>query len=76
MAFHTKPFSSLPQPFPGRLSIVPRGLSSSVHYGPDEGLFEKEAAPLLSEIPNLTAPPSTPGDTIEDGVLNASNRAK
>ena len=32
-AFHMKPFSSLLRPFPGRPSIVPRGLRSSVRRG-------------------------------------------
>ena len=44
--------------------------------GPAEGLFEKYPAPPPSEIQNLTAPPSAPGDPIEYGVFNASNRAE
>ena len=42
--------------------------------GPDEGLFNKDSAPLSPEIHNSTAPPSAPGDPIESGVFNASNR--
>ena len=44
--------------------------------GPDEGLFDKEHAPHPPEIQNSTAPPSAPGDPIESGVFNASNRAE
>ena len=42
--------------------------------GPVEGLFDKEPAPPPPEIQILTAPQSTPGDPIEVGVFNASNR--
>ena len=44
--------------------------------GPDEGLFEKEPAPPPSDIQNSTAPQSAPGDPIEAGVFNASNRSE
>ena len=43
--------------------------------GPAEGLFEKEPSPTSPYINNPTAPPSTPGDPIEAGIFNASNRA-
>ena len=39
-----------------------------------EGLFDKEPDPTPPEIHNSSAPPSTPGDHIEAGVFNASNR--
>ena len=44
--------------------------------GPAECLFEKEPAPPPPEIQNLTAPPSAPGDPVEDGVFNASNQVE
>ena len=44
--------------------------------GPAEGLFEKDPAPPQLYIQNLTAPPSAPGDPIEDGVFNAFNWAE
>ena len=37
-------------------------------------LFDKDPALPPREIRNSTAPPSSPGDPIEDGVFNASNR--
>ena len=41
---------------------------------PAEGLFEKKPTLPPLEIQNSTAPPSAPGDPIEAGVFNASNR--
>ena len=44
--------------------------------GTDKGLFDKELGPPPSEIKNSTAPPSSPGEPIEAGVLNAFNQAE
>ena len=44
--------------------------------GPAEGFFDKEPAPPPPEIQNSTAPPFAPGDPIESGVFNASDRAE
>ena len=44
--------------------------------GPSSGLFDKYSSPPPSDIHNSTAPPSAPGDPIEAGVLNDSNRAE
>ena len=44
--------------------------------GTAKGLFDKEPAPLPPEIQNSTSPPSAPGEPIEAGVFNASNRAE
>ena len=44
--------------------------------GPSEGLFDKDPAPPTPDIHNLTAPPSPPGDPIEAGVFNASNKSE
>ena len=43
---------------------------------PAEGIFLKDPEPHPPEIQNLTTPPSAPGDTIEAGVFNTSNRAE
>ena len=44
--------------------------------GPSEGLFDKYPDPNPPEIQNSTALTSDPGDPIEAGVFNASNRAE
>ena len=43
---------------------------------PEEGLFDKEPDTLPPYTQNSIAPPSVPGDPIEAGVFNASNRAE
>ena len=51
-------------------------MSAVVQKGREsEGLFDKEPAPSLPEIHNLTAPPYYPGYPIETGVLNSPNCA-
>ena len=42
----------------------------------EEGIFDKDPDPPPPYTQNSTAPPSSPGDPIEDGVLNASNQAE
>ena len=44
--------------------------------GPAKGLFDKKSSPPPPYIQNSTAPPSATGGPIEDGIFNASNRAK
>ena len=44
--------------------------------GRDEGVFDKERAPPLPQIQNLTAPSSSPGGSIESSVFSASNQAE
>ena len=44
--------------------------------GPAKGLFDKKSSPPPPYIQNSTAPPSAPGNPIEDGVFNASNQAE
>ena len=44
--------------------------------GPAERLFEKEPDPNPPEIQNFTVPTSSPGDHIESGTFDASNRVE
>ena len=44
--------------------------------GPAEGFFDKEPAPPPSDIQNLTAPPSSPGEPIRAGIFNPPNQAE
>ena len=53
--------------FPQRFAVVRE-------EGPMEGLFDKDPSPPPPEIHNSTTPPSDPGDPIEAGIFNASNR--
>ena len=59
---------------PGEIFHFAKRFAFVQEKGPDEGLFDKEPAPPPSEIQNSAAPPSDPGDPIEAGVFNSSNR--
>ena len=67
---------SFREPFPGETLHCDKRFAVVRGDDPDEGLFEKLPAPPPPEIQNSTASPSAPGDPIEAGVFNTSNRAE